>query len=84
MIQDVIYLPLGFVIHGINGSDWDFVSEHGLKVPKTGYLYCSAYYAADSWHTRGVTKYDDIYIYINCHAAMQGNFRNLKRKCDNE
>ncbi|XP_054261886.1 uncharacterized protein LOC128985921 [Macrosteles quadrilineatus] len=71
VIPDVLYIPLGFVIHGINGSDWDFVSEHGLKVPKTGYLYCSPYYAADSWHTRGVTKYDDIYIHIDCGAAMR-------------
>lgn len=74
VIPGSIYLPLGYVVHGINGSDWEFVSQYGLKVPKQGYLYCSPYEPYDCWHTRGVSRFDDIYVYINTRSAMQGQF----------
>ncbi|XP_046665498.1 tRNA 2'-phosphotransferase 1-like isoform X1 [Homalodisca vitripennis] len=71
VIQGSIYLPLDYIVHGINGSDWDYVSQNGLKVSSVGYLYFSPYEPSDCWHTRGVYRYDDIYVYINAHAAMQ-------------
>lgn len=39
-----------------------------------GYIYFSPYEPADCYATKGVTRHDDIYIYVGIDAAIEGKF----------
>lgn len=65
-------MPFRYIIHGVNGSEWIKIIKKGIKCPPRSYIYFSPYEAEDSQSTQGVSKYDDIFIYVDADAAMQG------------
>lgn len=69
-------MPLPYVIYGANGSDWEEINNLGgiKSKAKDGYIYFSPYEPADYYATKGVTKHDDVYIYVGVDAAIEGTF----------
>lgn len=83
-IPHSVYLPLPYIIRGVNECEWEEVNNIGGIRSKSedGYIYFSPYEPADSYATKGVTKHDDIYIYVGVDAAIEDGIEFYKTRTD--